>query len=378
MTKYVPRLISEKVMEVHKYYPVITVTGPRQSGKTSLCRHLFPDYRYVNLEDLTTRAMANSDPGSFIDSLGETAILDEVQNVPQILSMVQVRVDENPDMRFILTGSANFSLIGAMTQSLAGRSAMLTLLPFSFPEMSEADKAIPTWRLLAKGQYPGIISNGIPTDIFYSSYYTTYVERDVRDLLKIKDILKFDTFVRLVASRVGNEFNASQIAKETGVSSPTVSEWLSILNASYITYSLRPLHANVGKQLTKMPKVYFYDTGLLCYLLGIESEAQFMSSTQRGSIFENMAMSELMKSQFNKARIPDICFYRERSGKEVDAVMRTEEGRRLYEIKAASTFKADFTTNMKQVSSLIGDVHGETVIYDGQSYPPSLLNIREI
>lgn len=375
---YIERAISDKILEVQKYYPVTTITGPRQSGKTSLCRHLFPSYVYVNLEDLTMRGRALSDPTGFIDSLGTTAIIDEVQNVPELLSMIQVRVDEHPDMRFILTGSSNFSLLHRMTQSLAGRVALFTLLPFSFEEMSDSEKDIPTWRLLTRGQYPGIIVNNIPDGIFYSNYYTTYVERDVRDLLKLKNVMRFDTFVRLLAARVGSEFNASQIAKEAGVSAPTITEWLSILDASYITFALRPYYANISKQLTKMPKVYFYDTGLLCYLLGIESEQQYQSSTLRGAIFENMAISELMKQQYNQARIPAINFYRERSGKEVDAMVKTKAGLHLYEIKAGSTFRPEFTSNMAHVSSLLTDIHQSTVIYDGPTSAPLLVNIRDI
>lgn len=378
MAKYIRREISDKVLEVQKYYPVTTISGPRQSGKTSLCRHLFPDYNYVNLEDLTIRGRAITDPTGFIDSLGNTAIIDEVQNVPELMSMIQVRVDENPEKRFILTVSSNFTLLHRMTQSLAGRVALFTLLPFSFKEMTEEEKNVPTWKLLTRGQYPGIIANGIPESIFYSNYYTTYVERDVRDLMRLKNIMQFDTFVRLVAARVGSEFNASQIAKEAGVSAPTVSEWLSILDASYITYSLRPYFANISKRLTKMPKVYFYDTGLLCYLLGIESDQQYQSSTLRGALFENMAISELMKNQYNQARRPNVNFYRERSGKEVDAMVRTSEGIHLYEIKAGSTLKPEFTTNMTYVSGLIQDVSQRTVIYDGPTSVPLLLNLRDI
>lgn len=378
MAKYIKREISEKVLEVQKYYPVTTITGPRQSGKTSLCRHLFPDYSYVNLEDLTIRGRAITDPTGFIDSLGKTAIIDEVQNVPELLSMIQVRVDEDPEKRFILTGSSNFSLLHRMTQSLAGRVALFTLLPFSFMEMSAEDKSVPTWKLLSRGQYPGILVNGIPESIFYSNYYTTYIERDVRDLMRLKNIMKFDTFVRLLAARTGSEFNASQIAKEAGVSAPTVTEWLSILETSYITFTLRPYFANISKQLTKMPKVYFYDTGLLCYLLGIESEAQYLSSTLRGAIFENMAISELMKNQYNKARIPQVNFYRERSGKEVDAMVRTREGINLYEIKAGSTFKPEFATNMTYVSELLPEISLRTVIYDGPTSAPLLLNLRDV
>lgn len=378
MSKYIRREISDKILEVQKYYPVTTITGPRQSGKTSLCRHLFPDYKYVNLEDLTVRGHAISDPTGFVDSLGDTAIIDEVQNVPDLLSMIQVRVDENPDKRFILTGSSNFTLLQRMTQSLAGRSALFTLLPFSLKEMSAGEKSVETWRLLTRGQYPGILVNGIPNDIFYSNYYTTYVERDVRDLLRIKNIMTFDTFVRLLAARVGSEFNASQIAKEAGVSAPTVTEWLSILDTSYITYTIRPYFANISKQLTKMPKVYFYDTGLLCYLLGIETEAQLLSSTLRGAIFENMAISELMKNQFNQARIPNINFYRERSGKEVDAMVKTKEGLHLYEIRAGSTFKPEFVSNMNYLSELIPEVSHRTVIYDGPTSSPLLINLRDV
>ena len=378
MAKYVRRLISDKIIEVQKFYPVTTITGPRQSGKTSLCRHLFPEYHYVNLEDLTTRGRAISDPTLFIDSLGPTSIIDEVQNVPDILSMIQIRVDENPQLRFILTGSSNFSLLHRMSQSLSGRVALFTLLPFSLQEMTEKEKDIPTWRLLSEGQYPGILVNGIPGNIFYPNYYTTYVERDVRDLLRIKDIMRFDTFVRLLAARTGSEFNASQISKEAGVSAPTVSEWLSVLEASYITFTLRPYFANISKQLTKMPKVYFYDTGLLCYLLGIETESQMRSSTHSGAIFENMAISELMKSEFNRGHIPQMNFYRERSGKEVDAMVRTPENIHLYEIKSGATFKPEYTATMKHVAETIPEKTRQTVIYDGSSAPPSLLNIRDI
>ncbi len=378
MANFVKREISDKILEVQKYYPVTAITGPRQSGKTSLCRHLFPDFKYVNLEDLTVRGRAMEDPTSFIDSLGNSAIIDEVQNVPELMSMIQVRADENRDKRFILTGSSNFSLIHNMTQSLAGRVALFTLLPFSMREMTETEKAVPTWRLLSRGQYPGILVNGIPDNIFFSNYYTTYVERDVRDLMRIKNVIRFDNVVRLLAARVGTEFNASQIAKEAGVSAPTVTEWLSILNASYITFSLRPYFANISKQLTKMPKIYFYDTGLLCYLLGIESEPQFQSSTLRGAIFENMAIAELMKNQYNDARIPNITFYRERSGKEVDAMVKTPDGFHLYEVKAGSTFKPEFTANMKYVADLLSEESQRTVIYDGPTSIPLLMNLRDL
>lgn len=378
MANYIKRAISAKILEARQFYPVIAITGPRQSGKTSLCRHLFDDYKYVNLEDLTTRAIAADDPTKFLDSQGDRLIIDEVQNVPELLSMIQVRVDEDRSRRYVLTGSCNFSLMHTMSQSLAGRVALFTLLPFSFPELGDSISGSTLESLMFQGQYPGVTVNGIPQQSFYSNYYRTYVERDVRDLLKLKNLIKFDTFVRLLASRAGSEFNASALATETGVSSTTISEWLSILATSYIVYTLRPYHANISKRLTKMPKVYFYDTGLLCYLLGIEGAENLENHMLRGAIFENLAISELIKRRLNDAREPNITFYREHSGKEVDAIISTASGLQLYEMKAGRTYKQDFSKNMKYLENLLPDVTQSTVIYDGVSMPPTAINIREI
>lgn len=378
MANYIKRAISEKILEARQFYPVIAITGPRQSGKTSLCRHLFDDYKYINLEDLTTRAIAADDPTKFLDSQGDRLIIDEVQNVPELLSMIQVRVDEDRSRRYVLTGSCNFTLMHTMSQSLAGRVALFTLLPFSFPELGDSISGSTLESLMFQGQYPGVTVNGIPPQSFYSNYYRTYVERDVRDLLKLKNLIKFDTFVRLLASRAGSEFNASALATETGVSSTTISEWLSILATSYIIYTLRPYHANISKRLTKMPKVYFYDTGLLCYLLGIEGAENLENHILRGAIFENLAISELIKRRLNDAREPNITFYREHSGKEVDAIISTASGLQLYEMKAGRTYKQDFSKNMKYLENLLPDVIQSTVIYDGVSMPPTAINIREI
>lgn len=374
---YIPRLLAPKIQEVQKYYPVTVVTGPRQSGKTSLCRNLFPDYKYLNLEDLTTRAIAEADPTRFIDSAGDRLVIDEVQNVPQLLSIIQVRVDEDRSRRYILTGSSNFSLLHTVSQSLAGRSALFTLLPFSFPEMPESILAADTDRLMFMGQYPGVVADGIPSDIFYRNYYNTYVERDVRDLLRVSNLANFDKFVRLLAARAGSEFNASAIAREVGVSSVTVSGWLSLLRTAYIVYAVQPYHANISKRLTKMPKIYFYDTGLLCYLLGIESPEQIENHVMRGALFENLAMGELMKKRLNMGLDPTLSFYREHAGKEVDAII-SSGGLHLYEIKSGRTFKKEFMANMEYLAGLLKEVTDNTVIYDGASMPPSLLNIRNI
>lgn len=378
MTTFINRLLAPHLVEAHKYYPVIILTGPRQSGKTSLCRHLYPDYKYVNLEDITTRAAAISDPTAFLDTLGHNAIIDEVQNVPEILSMLQVRTDENPDYHYLLTGRSNFSLLQSVTQSLAGRAAIFTLLPFSLREIREQTHTESIDELMLRGQYPGVIARNIPATLFYRNYYNTYVERDLRNLLKVKNILAFDTFMRHLASRVGSQFNASDIARSTGVSSATIAEWLSILSTSYIAFPIRPYFANIGKQLTRQPKVYFYDTGLLCFLLGIETAEQLARSDKRGIIFENLAATELLKREYNKGRDPKINFFRENSGTEVDFIMGAPEALELYEVKSGETFRENFVTNMKKVSEKIKYVQSSTVIYNGVTMAPIAVNIRDI
>lgn len=378
MTDFIPRLISSKIEEAHHYFPVIVITGPRQSGKSTLCRHLYPDYKYVNLEHVATRAAALSDPVGYIEQLGDHVIIDEVQHVPELLSMIQVRVDENRNLRYVLTGNSNFSLLRTVTQSLAGRAAMFTLLPFSFKEMNKTDLDRPIGQLMWQGLYPGVIAENIPPEIFYRNYYTTYVERDLRELLNLKNLVAFDTFIRLLASRVGSEFNASSMAREVGVTSKTISEWLSLLTTSYITFSLHPYFNNIAKRLTKMSKIYFYDTGLLCYLLSIESPEQLDNHPLRGAIFENLAISQLIKNQYNESRDPNIYFYRERSGKEVDALLITSEGIKLYEIKAGKMFRDEFRENMDYLKRALSGICSTTVIYDGESIPPITLNIRDL
>ncbi len=378
MEDYKPRLLSSQIEDAAQFYPVIVVTGPRQSGKTCLCRHLYPDYRYVNLEHIVTRTAAIEDPIAFIEDLGDHVIIDEVQHVPELLSMIQVRVDENKSLRYILTGSSNFSLLKTVTQSLAGRAALFTLLPFSFKEMdrSELDNSIE--RLMWQGQYPGVLINHDTPRRFYRNYYNTYIERDLRDLLRLKNLLEFDKFVRLLAIRVGSEFNASAMAREVGVTSKTISEWFSMLATSYIAFQLPPYFNNLSKRLTKMQKVYFYDTGLLCYLMGVATFEQLESHPLKGAIFENMAVCELIKNQFNHDLDANLYFYREQSGKEVDAVLVTPEGVNLYEMKAGKMLRHDYRENMKVLKRIIPNIQSTSIIYDGESYPPICLNIRDI
>ncbi len=378
MTDYIDRLLSPSILKAHKYFPVIAITGPRQSGKSTLCRHLFPNYSYENLEDITARSNAMNDPKGFLESLGSTAIIDEVQNVPDLLSMIQVSVDEFKDRKYILTGSSNFTLLRTISQSLAGRAAIFTLLPFSMTETKSMMKTRSIDRIIVDGFYPRVIAEGAPHDLYYRSYYNTYVERDLRDLLKVKNIMAFDKFMRLLATRIGSEFNASSLARETGISSITIKEWLSILSTSYIAFLLMPYYNNISKRLTKTPKIYFYDTGLACFLLGIDEPETLQSHQMRGPLFENLAVCELLKSRYNQAKDPRIYFYREKSGLEVDVVAEVGGSLHLYEIKSGNTIRPGFFENMKAVKQNLPDVSQSTIIFDGESRPPVRLNIRDI
>lgn len=376
--EYVERAVSPYVIEAAKYYPVIIFTGPRQSGKTTLAQNVFKDFSFVNLEDIDTRNRAASDINSFLDSLGPKAIIDEVQNFPPVLSSIQARVDNDKNLKYILTGSNNFSLLHNSLQSLAGRAALFTILPFSFSEIGSANLDIPTSNLMWRGFYPGTIANGVPPHMFYRNYYSTYVERDIRALSQVQNLDSFQRFIRLCAARTGSEFNKASIGVEAGVSAPTVGSWMSLLKSSYIAYTLQPYYKNINKRLSKTPKIYFYDTGLLCYLIGIENPTQLENHPLRGAVFENMAVNELLKSRYNSDRDPNLFFYRENSGREVDIVQSMSDGLHLYEIKAGKTFMPDFRKNLDYLKELLPDVQSGTIIYDGQTQGTSIRNIRTL
>lgn len=377
MSEYIDRLVAPSILEAHRYFPVIEVTGPRQSGKSTLCRHLFPNYTYTNLEDISIRTEAMRNPVGFLDSLGDKAIIDEVQNVPDILSMIQVRVDEYKNRKYIITGSSNFSLLRTKSQSLAGRVAIFTLLPFSLIETKRimADKSVDN--VILDGLYPRVIAQDPPIELYYSGYYNTYVERDLRDLLQIKNLMVFDTFIRLLAARIGSEFNASAIAREAGVSSVTVKEWMSILMTSYIAFPLLPYYKNISKRLTKMPKIYFYDTGFACFLLGIKNAEMLKTHQMRGPLFENLAICELLKRKFNEGKDPRLFFYREKSGVEVDAVSEEGGGLHLYEIKSGKTIRHEAYDSINILKRTLSNVQSSTIIFDGETFG-SAINIRDI
>lgn len=376
---YIRRIISDKIEESFPFYSVLIVTGPRQAGKTTLCRNLFPDYKYYNLENPSIRDIINNDPYKFIFDIKEGLIIDEVQHLPQLLSYIQVCVDENPNRKFILTGSSDFALMENITQSLAGRAALFTLLPFSFKEIEEYVENHGADELMLNGFYPGVIVKKTPTDIFYSNYVSTYIERDLRNIKAIENLDLFRLFMKVLASRASCEFNSSSISAEIGVSAPTIRKWLGLLKTSYITFTLQPYYINIGKRLSKTPKVYFYDTGLLCYLLDIHNYTELQNHPLRGAIFENLALTQFIKEKFNRKATWDLYFYRENKGREIDVLKTQGMELNLYEIKSSKTFNKDFLSNLKVVKNLLGDkVVSSTLIYDGESFPPEIVNIREI
>lgn len=343
-----------------------------------MCKHLFEDYSYVNLEAFSERRNANSDPEAFLDSLGKKAIIDEVQNSPDLLSQIQARVDEDKSLKYVLTGSCNFSLLHTVTQSLAGRASLFTLMPLSFHEISPTYLQNSMETIAFNGFYPGVLIAKSPVQAFYMNYFNTYIERDVRDLLKIRNLDRFDTFVRLLAGRASTEFNASSLAVEVGVSSNTIADWLTLLKASYIVFSLPPYYVNINKRLTKTPKIYFYDTGLMLSLMGIEEPGQIATHPLRGAAFENLIVSELVKERFNEVKRLNYYYYRENSGREVDLLQDTPEGLRLSEIKAAKTYNTEFRKNIDYLTKLIPKVASSRIIYDGTSMPPKIINFRDL
>ena len=340
----VPRQMLAVAEQRLQSYPVLTITGPRQSGKTTLSRLLRADARYLSLEDPDVRAYATEDPRGFLTESGDTVILDEVQRVPELLSYLQgiVDADRTPG-RFILTGSSQFELIQSVTQSLAGRTALLTLLPFSIQELRNEDRAPQSIaQLLQQGLFPPVHDRPIPADVWLQDYIATYVERDVRALLNITDSAAFTRFVSLCAGRCGQLLNISSLAEDAGINRATAQSWLTVLQASNIVFLLQPWAVNLSKRLIKSPKLYFVDSGLAAWLLGIREESHVQSHPQRGELFENWMIMELIKAQCHAGQKPSVCFLRDRQGHELDAVIETApESLMGVEIKSGATVASD-------------------------------------
>lgn len=349
-----------------KYFPVVTVTGPRQSGKTTLIRSMFSHLPYYSLENPDTRAIAFSDPMAFLSQHSEGMILDEVQNVPELLSYLQGIVDEHRDRRYVLSGSSQFKLQNSITQSLAGRTAVLELLPLAINEVADIAATISVDKLLLQGFYPTIYAGDNIPRLFYPAYMRTYLERDVRQLLQVKDIYQFQTFLRLCAGRIGSLFNASELSNEVGISVNTVRSWLSILQASYIVFMLHPYFDNSRKRLTKTAKLYFYDTGLACYLLGIENETQLSSDRMRGHLFENMVIADIMKRRSHKGQSTEMMFYRDSNGNEIDLIVPSGQSLEGYEIKSSSTYNSSFEKGFHSLTDqLDARLSRRAIIYCG-------------
>ena len=368
----IDRTITESIRKLLPFFRVIVVTGARQVGKTTLCKHIFPEFDYVNLEQSTTREFIANKPQDFLDSVKTGVVIDEAHNMPELFSSIQVEVDKNPQKRFVLTGSSNFALLEKVTQSLAGRAALFNLPPLSVAETIELVRDMPTKELLFHGLYPASFASDMPTDFLYSNYYNTYIERDVHKLINLRNLSQFQLFIRLCAGRVGSECNFASLSNETGVSAPALREWMSILEASYILFRLQPYHANISKRLVKTPKIYFYDTGILCFLLGIENANQLETHPLRGAVFENFVVAEFVKTRLNAGKAPNFFFYRDSRGTEIDLVQTVANELHFYEIKSSTSFNARFLDNIKKVSPLFGDrVTKSAVIYDGRDTLPT-------
>ena len=364
---YITRQLEEVIAEAVQYFSVISVTGPRQSGKSTLLKHMFPDYRQYSMKDVNVREFAENDPIAFLNQTHGGMFIDEVQKVPALLEYIQGIVDNNPERKFLLTGSSNLELLGGLSESLPGRAGVFELLPMSYGESREQQEGKDTNQLLYDGLYPAICAGKNKASLFYPSYVKTYIEKDVRDLLKVKNMMQFMKFMRLCAARVGSLLNASEVANEVGVDSKTVTQWLSVLQASYLVTLLPPYYENITKRLVKTPKLYFNDPGLACCLLDIESPKQLDRDKMRGAIFENYIVMEVLKHRYNQGRAGGVYFYRDSNSNEVDSLLRQGGEITAIEVKSAMTYSSSFEKSLKQIGSWIGTpVIKKIVVYTGE------------
>ena len=367
MISYINRKIESVVTEASQYFPVISVTGPRQSGKSTLLKHLFPDAVAYSMKDLNVREFAQNDPIAFLNNdKGKMMFIDEIQKVPALLDYMQGIVDEHPDRRFCITGSSNLELLRGLSESLPGRAGVFELMPMTYDETRAEQQGKPLDELLFNGLYPAVCAQKNTARLFYPSYVKTYLEKDVRDLLKIQDQLQFMRFMKLCAARVGSLFNASEVANEIGVDSKTVTRWLSVLQASYLITLLPPYFENVTKRVVKSQKLYFNDPGLACYLLDIESPKQLSRDKMRGCIFENFIVLEILKHRFNQGLENGVFFYRDSNQNEVDILLKQEGEITAIEVKSSSTYTAEFEKSLKKIQDYVKTpVAKKIIVYAG-------------
>lgn len=366
----IKREITAQFLKMVKTHPVVTVFGPRQSGKTTLVRNVLPRYGYVNLENPKERRLAMEDPEAFFQLHPSPLIIDEVQRVPDLLSWIQVKVDESGKKgEYVLTGSHQPILKEKVSQSLAGRTAIVTLLPFSLSELASAGYNLSRDEAIYRGFLPRIYSDGLSPTTANEEYYRTYVERDVRQLVQVENQAAFETFVRLLAGRVGQVVNFLALSRDIGVDAKTLKRWMSVLEASYVVFHLQPYYRNLGKRLVKSPKVYFTDVGLAAYLLGITNASQVSRDPLLGGLFENLVVMDLLKTKLNLQLRQDFYYIRDNSGIEVDLVLERNRKLNLLEIKAAMTPDKSFASNMERIRKCSPDVISTNVVYAGDNWP---------
>lgn len=365
----IKRSLSAKLKYLSKKFPVISITGPRQSGKTTLVKDIFSGYSYYSLEDPDTREYAQTDPRAFLTKPNKGMIIDEIQRVPKLLSYIQTISDSSGKTgRFIITGSQNLLISQHISQTLAGRVAIITLLPFSVEELKTASFSLKNpYETIFKGMYPRIYDKKIKPLDWYPGYIQTYIERDIRSIKNISDLSSFQKFIKICAGRSGQVVNLSSIGNDCGITHNTAKAWLSILEASYIIFLLKPYHSNFNKRLIKMPKLYFYDTGLLCSLLGIKDSTGLETHYLRGSIFETFVLSEIQKSILNQGNMPECYYWRDKIGNEIDCIVDFAGKTIKIEIKSGKTIADDFFKGLKYWAKLSGSSKDSYIVYAGNT-----------
>lgn len=363
----IARTIENTILQVVSKIPVIVITGPRQSGKTTLANKLFPEYHYYNLEFPDTYALALHDPRFFLKDLAQGIILDEIQRLPSLLSYVQGITDEKKmNGKVVITGSQNLQLMEAVTQTLAGRTVNFTLLPFSVDEIKGFGPVTNLDEVIFRGFYPRLFDQQISPALWLPSYIQSYLERDLRQLVHIKDLDKFQLFIRIIAGRVGQLINFQSLSTEIGVDAKTIRNWLNLLETSYVIFHLKPYYKSFNKRLIKSSKVYFYDTGLVCSLLGIKDPQQIPLHYLKGGLFENMIIAEIVKKYTNSGLPQSMYFWRDSTGHEIDCVLETADKLSILEIKSSSTFHDDFLKNIRLFNKIAGSmVQQQIVVYAG-------------
>lgn len=365
----IERELSPKAEEALGKFPVVAVMGPRQSGKTTLCRKLKPGYQYINLEDISNRTFARTDPKGFLETYRNGVIIDEIQYAPDLFSYLQVYTDERQmNGEYLITGSQHFLMSERISQTLAGRVALFNLLPFSLTELQNGGYRLESWEeYLLNGSYPRKWVNEIDAFEFYDGYLQTYVERDVRQLKNILNLDLFQKFIRLLAGRVGQLFNQSSLGTELGLDNKTINAWMNLLEASFVAFRLQPFYNNFSKRIVKTPKIYFYDTGLLCFLLGIRTRGELGLHFARGQLFENFILLEKMKQSWNHRTHEKYYFWRDTSGNEIDLLMERGQELAAIEIKSGKTIQPDFFRNLNHFRK-VNPAASFWLVYGGTEY----------